>query len=143
MRLRALIFDDDPVVRRMWWMLLDQRGYEVFSFPNPGQCPLFHAPECTDPQAGAFADRIGTDLEMPEVKGLDFVEGFLKKGYRCHALAMISGVWTEAHVSRARQIGCKLLTKPLKIDEVARWLDEIEPGIKPDRVLSEWRTIKT
>ena len=142
MRKRALIFDDDAVIRRMLWMLLDGRGYEVFSFPNPGQCPLSRAPDCVDPQVGAFADLIISDLEMPDIKGMDFIEGFLKKGYRCQAIALISGVWNDALRARARQIGCKLLTKPLKVEEIVKWLDEIEPTIKPDRMLVEWRNLK-
>lgn len=143
MRLRALVFDDDAVARRMLWFLLDSRGYEVFTFPNPGQCPLSRAPDCVDPQGGDFADLIISDLEMPDVKGLDFIEGFLKKGYRCQAIALISGVWSDALDSRARQIaGCKLLKKPLKVEELTKWLDEVEPTIKPDRVLTEWRNLK-
>lgn len=138
MRLRVLVFDDDPVIRRTMSMFLLGRGYEVFVFPNPGLLPL----NLTHVPMGVFADVIFSDLEMPGVKGLDFVEDLLRKGLQCPAIALMSGVWTEAHFQRARQIGCKLLAKPLQTTELAEWLDRVEKNVKPDRVLVDWNTIK-
>ena len=43
MSYRALIFDDQKEIRQMLWALFDSRGYEVFTFPHPGLCPLAEA----------------------------------------------------------------------------------------------------
>jgi DNA-binding response OmpR family regulator len=143
MRLRALVFDDDPAIRKLLWMVLDHRGYQVFTFPDPGLCPLYRAHHCTCPTAGACADMIVSDLEMPTVKGLDFVEALRAKGCHCAAIALMSGNWSEEDKQRARIIGCKLFTKPFAMGEFTQWVDETTHGVKPDRELADWHTVNT
>jgi CheY-like chemotaxis protein len=137
MRKRALVLDDDPVMRRTLGLLLGLRGYDVIPFPNPTACPinLTHVP------LGVFADVIFSDLEMPGMKGLEFVEDILGKGLQCPAIALVSGVWTDERRQRAEQLGCKVLTKPLQTDALNAWLDQVEREIRPTRVLADWDTL--
>jgi len=51
MRLRAVIFDDEPLMRQLLWSLLDRRGYEVFTFPDP---VMFKTRLRTDSVGNAF-----------------------------------------------------------------------------------------
>jgi DNA-binding response OmpR family regulator len=140
-KLRALIFDDDAMIRQLLWTVFDQRGYQVFTFPDPGLCPLSSAHHCTCPTSGVCADVIISDLNMPNVKGLDFVEALREKGCTCHAIALMSGSWSEEDESRGRRIGCKLFAKPFTISELNDWLRQIESSVSADRVLTDWRRV--
>ena len=51
MRLRAVVLDEDPLVRQLLYAVLDTRGYEVFTFPHPGVCPIHMADRCLCPSA--------------------------------------------------------------------------------------------
>lgn len=138
MRLRAIVFDDEPLMRQLLWAVFDRRGYEVFSFPDPGICPLHVAQQCPCPDGTVCADVIISDLQMPDVNGLDFLEGLIGKGCRRPHFAMTSGQWTEAAAARARQLGCRLFVKPFHIHDIIQWLEEVEPLIAQDRQLINW-----
>jgi hypothetical protein len=43
MKPRVLIFDENNDLSITLKEILDERGYEVFTFSNPGVCPLFHS----------------------------------------------------------------------------------------------------
>ena len=141
MRLRALIFDDDAAIRGLLWAALDHRRYQVFTFPDPGVCPLYSARHCTCPASGACADVIISDLEMPAVKGLDFVEALRRKGCHCAAIALMSGNWSDADRIRSEAIGCKLLTKPFTLGELIAWLVQVEGAVEASRVLVDWHAV--
>jgi DNA-binding response OmpR family regulator len=138
MRLRAIVFDDEPLMRQLLWAVFDQRGYEVFSFPDPGVCPLHVAERCPCPGGTVCADVIISDLQMPDVNGLDSLESLIGKGCQRPHFAMTSGQWTETTASRARQIGCRLFAKPFHINDIIQWLGEVEPLIVQDRQLINW-----
>ena len=138
MRLRAFIFDDNDAIRHILWTLCNDRGYEVFTYPDPGFCPLHVSPDCQCPQELACTDVIISDLNMQEVNGLDFVEGQIRKGCRCKHIALISGAWLEPDLSRARELGCKVLEKPFSPSEITEWLEEVEKQVDPERKLSTW-----
>lgn len=137
MRPRALVFDDDSLIRHLLWRYLDRRGYEVFTFPDPGLCPLHAKDRCLCDQETTCTDIILSDLNMPNVKGLDFVEELFAKGCRCHNIALMSGAWSEHDVARANSLGCKLFSKPFTIAEIQKWLVQVEGRLTPDRKLLE------
>ncbi len=83
---RVLIFDDDESVRSMLWQFFDNRGYEVFTFPHPKACPLCDIESCECPLDETCSDIILTDLEMPNMQGIVFLENQLSKGCKCEHL---------------------------------------------------------
>ena len=137
MRLRAFVFEDDDQIRSLLWKLLDRRGYEVFTFPDPGVCPLYISHECQCTLGNACADIILSDVNMPDVRGLDFVEAQLKKGCKCRHIALMSGDWSKADLLRAEGIGCRVFSKPFLIEPISRWLDEVEKATDPQRKLTD------
>jgi len=141
MRLRAVIFDDEPVMRQVLWALCERRGYEVFTFPDPGLCPLYAMHRCPCPHGTFCADLVLSDLNMPEVKGLDFVEGLLAKSCVAPHVALMSGAWSEAGRARAVRLGCRLFTKPLAGAEIFAWFDTVEAQVEPTRALLDWRAL--
>jgi DNA-binding response OmpR family regulator len=138
MRLRAVIFDDDAAIRKTLWFLCDRRGYEVFTFPDPGLCPLHVMDRCPCAPGITCADIILSDLNMPQVHGLDFVETLFAKHCAVPHIGLISGVWSEADRARATRLGCWLFSKPFSIAEIDAWLTKVETLVPPDRGLLLW-----
>jgi CheY-like chemotaxis protein len=134
MKIRAVVFEDDEFARSMVRRLLDKRGYEVFTFPHPGLCPLSRSDACFC----ACADILISDVEMPVTNGLEFVEQQVKRGCRVRNIALMSGAWSNANLQYAWRLGCRTFEKPLDVAQLNAWLDECERGIDPDRVLASW-----
>ena len=80
---RILIFDDSEEIRSLLYEFFNRRGYEIFSFPNPGVCPISHEKICPCPIGEACSDFILSDLNMPVQQGIDFLEGQIRKGCQC------------------------------------------------------------
>ena len=142
MKLRACVFEDDSLIRSLLWTILDNRGYEVFAFPDPAQCPLHLLTECQCPLEDSCTDIIISDLNMLRVRGMDFVEAQLEKGCKCRNVALISGAWSSSDLARAESSGCKVFTKPLELDQIDQWLDEIEKKTDSRRTLIEGSRLK-
>jgi CheY-like chemotaxis protein len=142
MRLRAVICEDHPAIREVLRLLCERRGYEVFAFAHPGLCPLNTIGHCPCGPGAVCADLLLTDLQMPEVQGLDFVETLRAK--RCVAphLALMAGDWTDASLARATRLGCRLFSKPFPMAELLAWFDWVETQVTPTRVLVPWAALE-
>jgi CheY-like chemotaxis protein len=126
MKLRAIVFDDDAVLRRMLREICETRGYEVFDFPDPKICPLHVRSSCPCPGETKCTDVIISDVQMSNVSGLDFVEGLLRKGCKGPHIALISGDWSYSDLVRAEQLGCKTFFKPFQLSQIVDWLKGVE-----------------
>lgn len=131
MNYRVLIFDDQQEIRQLLWSLFDNRGYEVFTFPNPALCPLSDALHCPCPIEHACSDVIISDVNMPFKNGLDFIEEQIKKGCRCKNIALMSGAFTNGHITKAKSLGLTIFKKPFQLSDLNNWMD-------PERKLSDW-----
>ena len=138
MKLRALIFEDHEMVRSMMTSFLEDRGYEVFAFPEAESCPLYLSKECPCPLEYVCADLIITDIDMPGINGLDFIENQLKYGCKVKNIAVMSGTWTGARTKQAKKLGVHTFQKPWDMEEFCNWLDSCERNIDPERKLSDW-----
>ena len=138
MKLRAFVFDDDPLVRSLFGIILEKREYEVFTFSDPGLCPFYTSTVCPCSSGQTCADLIISDLDMFDVLGLDVVECQVNKGCQCQHIALLSGAWTAADRKRAGHLGCQVFTKPFYVEQIDLWLDAVEPQIDPRRQLFDW-----
>jgi DNA-binding NtrC family response regulator len=138
MNYRALIFDDDRAIRQVLWKFFDRKGYEIFTFPNPGICPLSDEKICPCPEDQACADIIISDIKMPFMNGLDFIDEQIKKGCKCNHLALMSGSFTDEYLTKAKSLEIKIFTKPFKLTEIEEWIESIEKNIDPNRKLADW-----
>ncbi len=138
MRLRVVIFDDEPAIRQGLGALCADRGYEVFTFPDPTLCPLYVLPPCPCPPGSVCADLLLVDLLMPEVDGLAFVEGLLAKGCPAPQIALMSGAWSPAARARALRLGCRLFRKPFALADLLAWFATVEAQVDPTRALLDW-----
>jgi len=135
---RVLIFDDDAIIRKILWQYFDNRKYEVLTFPHPKSCALCDIQSCDCPIQEACADIIISDLNMPFMKGLDFLELQITKGCKAKHLALMSGDLTATDADRAVQHGIKLFEKPFVFKELDEWVKVVEEEIPAERRLADW-----
>ncbi|RMF92744.1 MAG: response regulator [Candidatus Schekmanbacteria bacterium] len=138
MRLRAVVFDDDPEIRNLLTKILELRGYEVLAFAEHRSCTLYENPSCYCKYKEACADVIITDLCMPVSTGIEFVRNQRKKGCKVKNIAIMSGDWTDSDVKKAKKYKCHIFYKPFGIEEINKWLDLCESRIDPQRRLYSW-----
>ena len=137
-RYRAVIFDDNSVIRRVLESFLGHLGYEVFTFPDPRLCPLHVLGKCPCPAFTTCADVIISDLNMADENGIEFLEQLIQKGCLRPQLALMSGDFSDEDLSRASRLGCALFKKPLDMVEFGKWLEEVERSIPSKRTLYNW-----
>ncbi len=137
-RVRVILLDDNEGVRSILTEILKERGYEVFPYSDPGICPLQLERECLCSKGQACADIIISDVDMPSMTGLEFIENQKKKNCKIRHVVLISGGWTEERLERAHNLGCKTFSKPFPFGQFHNWLDEIEKSIEPTRELTNW-----
>jgi CheY-like chemotaxis protein len=133
MKVRALVLEDEENVRRLLTGMLRNRNYEVIAYRDPSLCPLHNESVCYY----ACTDILISDMRMPNVTGLDFIEKQLRQGCKIKNVALMSATWQPHEVERARQIGCRVFEKPFSVKELNAWLDECETSLDPHRVLSD------
>jgi CheY-like chemotaxis protein len=124
--MNAVIVDDDPMVRTALGHVLFAAGFEVVSFSSPGHCTLYTEASCPCSWRGSCPDLIVSDLDMPEVDGIRFVEHLKRKQCRCKHIAVISGSWQEQDLLRVVPDGVMVFSKPFMFDRIWAWLDEVK-----------------
>jgi CheY-like chemotaxis protein len=139
LKFRAIVIDDMDFCRELLTEFLEDRGYQVLTFPDVTSCPLFPPRNTECPKQTACADFYLTDNRMPHMQGLDFLE--LQAQEKCHiktmGKAIFSAHWSQEELNRAQQLDCKIFHKPYDLAAVESWLDEQEKLIPKDRILTD------
>ncbi len=135
---RVLLLEDNVSILKLLTEVLEDRGYEVLGFSNPAICPLQMIPECRCGENQRCTDIIISDLQMPAITGLTFIENQRKKNCKCKHVALISAYWTDEDLAKAQTLKCKTFTKPFFFPELDKWLDHVEKTIDPGRELCNW-----
>jgi DNA-binding NtrC family response regulator len=138
MKKRAFILDDQRLMSELLKQILEDRGYEVLSFSDPRDCPLFNKGICHCTDGQICGDIIISDINMPNNHGLDLIERQKKSGCKIKNIALMSGFWTGSDLRKAEKLGCKVFHKPFTIDEIEEWLDDCAKRIDPNRDLTDW-----
>jgi len=137
-KIRIILLDDLDSIRNSLSKLLTLSGYEVFSFPSPMICPLQLEPECRCNENQTCTDIIITDLDMPGMSGLKFIQNQKTKNCKCKHIALMSGLWTEEKLNRADELSCKIFIKPVLPNDILRWIKDVTNKTDPDRELCGW-----
>jgi len=135
MKYRTILCEDNKYVREIFNFVLEERGHEVYWFEDAGDCPLSSLTECECNHINLCTDIIISDVSMPLVNGLEFVENLRGKGCKVKNIALVSGYWTKKDISRAKELGCTVFYKPLGPEALSEWLYNCEKNIDPQRVL--------
>jgi len=137
-KIRILLLEDDVMIRELLTKILTERGYEVYPYDTPAVCPLQEEKNCRCSEKQTCFDIILSDLDMPILNGLDFLESQKKKKCKCESVAIMSGNITEDARLRAEKIDIELFEKPVSLKELFGWFDKVEKNIDKDRVLLDW-----
>lgn len=137
-KLRIVLIEDNDNLRTILELLLTRRGYEVFSFSNPTICPLQLQPKCRCDRHQACTDVILTDLDMPEMDGIQFIKNIKKKNCKCRHVAVMSGDLNAEAMYQAVKLGCSAFEKPFDKGMLFNWLDNIERTGQYTRELCDW-----
>ena len=140
MKPRVLIFEDNDILRASLKHIIDELGYEVFTYSDPAMCPVFDSVHHNCQLDHACADIIISDLNMPNKTGLEFIKDLLQNGCKIKYRALMSGDWTDSNLKYAQELGCRVFHKPFNLDELLQWLDDCSKEIEPDRKLSDLPT---
>jgi len=137
-KVRIILLDDLDAIRNSLSRYLALSGYEVFSFPSPMICPLQLEPECRCMENQTCTDFIISDLDMPGMSGLKFIENQRNKNCKCKHVALMTGLWTEEKLDHADKLRCKIFNKPVSPNDILSWIKETERHISEDRELCSW-----
>ena len=140
MRPRIIIYEDNDILRSTLQYILNERGYEVFTFSNPTMCPFYDPVNHNCPADHACADIIISDVNMPTKNGLELIKERQQKDCKVKYRALMSGDWTDSELKSAQKLGCHIFHKPFDIKEMLKWLDDCAEKINPERDLSDLLT---
>ena len=140
MRPRVLIFEDNDILRITLKHILNERGYEVFTYTDFRKCPVYGLTNHNCPADHACADIIISDVNMPRKTGLEFIKERQQKGCKVRYRALMSGDWTDSDLKYAQELGCHIFHKPFDIKNMFKWLDDCTGNINPERKLSDLHT---
>lgn len=135
-RPKAVVLDDEYAIRTLICDILKERGYEVHVSSEPFFSPIFLESKCSCPVEIPCANVIITDINMPDMTGLEFIEHQKINGCKVQNIAVMSGRWTEEELQHAKSLGCRTFKKPFRIDELKTWLDSCEKTLDSDNRLS-------
>jgi two-component system NtrC family response regulator len=108
---RALVIDDDAAVREVVGELLVALGWAVDVAPDGP-----HGLARFDPGRHRL---VITDLRMPGMSGLEVAE-WVRGQTPATAVILMSGMISIGTVERARELGVRLLPKPIELNTLER-----------------------
>jgi len=120
---KALVIDDEPLIRELFVDLLEILGYEA-DVAVDGYEALAHF----DP---LVHELVITDFLMPGLTGLDVAEAIRARGHTT-PIVMISGHAEPDLQQRAVQAGLRFLRKPVSLAQFEAAIAEVlEPSAGP------------
>ena len=135
---RIAVIDDDQDILVFMKRALEARGHEVFTFTNPGICPLQRIRECRCKANEKCVDLIITDIDMPEMNGFKFLEQHLSKDCHCRDVCIVTGRLGSYEVAKAAALSCKAFCKPLQLEKLFIYVDSVAANIPATRRLRDW-----
>jgi len=115
--------------------MLENEGHEVLDFRDPSACSLFNDPTCTCPQSNPCADILITDMNMPNMTGLEFIR--MQRARGCKAgpknKLILSAHVSLPNINEVEMTGCPVMRKPFKPADFLNWIEESVGRIDPER----------
>lgn len=137
-KVRTIVLEDNQVEQGILKYLLIARNHEVITYNNPSICPLQLLPECRCSENERCTDIIISDQNMPYINGLDYIRNQRIKGCKCKKVALVSSELNEDVKKIAKELSCKVFSKPYDISEIFNWLDDVENDMDKEVNLSNW-----
>jgi DNA-binding response OmpR family regulator len=120
------ILEDEYSLRSTLRDYLEQNDYEVHAYSDPSFCPLTETAACKCNKQTPCADFIITDINMPGMTGLKFIELQKEKDCKVSHMAIMSATWSESEYNKAEELGCKVFEKPFGLNDLLQWMKSCE-----------------
>jgi CheY-like chemotaxis protein len=135
---RELIFEDSKTIRKTLNHFPENLGYEVFTFSDPGMCPINNSSDHICPLDHDCSDIIISDVNMSTESGLEFIKNRVQKGCKIRCRALMSADWADPELKFAQELGCKIFHKAFDMQKMLLGLDDCRNRLDPDRKLIGW-----
>lgn len=138
MRLRVFIIEPDDALRESLAMFVAECGHEVVAATAPETCPFYRNDSCVCLQEHACGDILLLGQHLPLLKGITFIERRLRGGCKgmIANVALLCRPWSDSDRRRAEALGCRYLETPLRLTELADWLQLVAQRVNPQRQLT-------
>jgi len=128
--MKAIIIDDDPMIRALLANVFQRKNFEVVTYANPTECPLYSTKVCPCQAEKPCPDIIITDYDMPFVNGVEFITALRKNGCLFPHIALMTGSSLPGQIiEQAAFMGVKFFAKPFHREQINNWLNQIEPSL--------------
>lgn len=128
---RVMIFDDEENFLNNLKRWFSHKDYEVFTFNNPIVCSIYEERIDQCIKENPCADIIITDLNMPEMNGIELLQYQSRRGCKIEIRnkAIISGYIDDENRKAIENLGCSFFLKPLELSLISDWLNTCEKRI--------------
>jgi len=121
--MKIVLIDDEPAVLNILSRMFQRRGHEVLTYVNPVACPIYSSAHGSCFPQSKCPDIIISDVDMPGVNGLKFIDTVFQKGCKCKHVALLTGKGiSDQDMKRMAKLGARCFTKPLDFAEFEAWL---------------------
>jgi two-component system response regulator AtoC len=108
--MKVLIIDDEPSLRQTVSMILDEEGYEVFTASD--------GKEGLDKALQLEPDIVLTDVRMPGMPGIEFLERYRQEGGQALVIVMTAYGSTELAIDAMKKGAYDYVPKPFSADQL-------------------------
>ncbi len=121
--MNVMLLDDDPFVLSMLKAAFEKHGHKVIPYSNPDRCPAYCSLlcPCTLLKNGC-PDAILSDVNMPLVNGVKFIQELKRKGCTCSKIGLMSGDWSEVDIQTAVRLDATIFFKPFDLKSLLSWI---------------------
>lgn len=118
---RAVIIDDDHLVRELIKQVLQDLGYETITYETAEEFIGDQGVHNCSSDEPCY-DALFTDFCMPGMDGVELIKRLRDKNCQIPKVAVISGSLYEEDRKMLSPLNCQVFGKPFNPDEIAAWL---------------------
>ncbi len=118
--MRALVVDDEPLIRDLLTRFLSRRGFAVVAMSD--------GEEALEDLRNTRADLLLLDIYLPKIDGLGVLESIRDEAIEVGTIWTITGKADDDSVKKSLELGAaEVFTKPLNLPHLD-WLLQLEQG---------------
>ncbi len=128
MVLRVFVVETYEAMRDSLAMFIESLGHEVISVEEPTGCPHYHTSEGSCSQDEPCGDALIIGQNLPTMKATEFIARKVRGGCKGSVanVAMVCKPWSDGDRLCAKEFGYQIFEMPLRLNELAAWLEQVE-----------------